>query len=194
MRKIHCDEQEAKHLKEIEGSPKVDSESLACGYVKYFIKCLGLERKTSYKFAERPDLHNRQSAQPDYLFSECDTGKLIAIEYTRIYKREESTKNKAFIIDEYDKRNPTPLFDGINPPTPSELGERLTEFFIRKLSKGQFNSYTHAERILLCRNIWTDAGTKHFIGAQYSIECQLLEKYCDHIYVIMRNLDILEIF
>jgi len=188
---MKCNKQEAEHLKEIK---LVDNESLDCEYVKYFIKCLELERKTNYKFERRPDLHNRQSAQPDYLFSERYTGKLIAIEYTRIFESEESTKNKAFIIDKYDKRNIIPIF-GINPPTPKELGERLTEFFIRKLSKGQFNSFAHAERVLLCRNIWTDARLHDFSNAQPFIKRDTLKNLCDHIYVVEHvHLDIIEIF
>ncbi len=194
MRIMKCNKQEAEHLKEIELGTNVDNESLDCEYVKYFIKCLGLERKTNYKFERRPDLHNRQSAQPDYLFSERDTGKLIAIEYTRIYKSEENTKNRAFFVDECDELNIIPIF-GINPPTPSELGERLTEFFIRKLGKGQFDSFAHAERILLCRNLWTDARLHHFSSAQPFIKLGMLKNLCDHIYVVEHvHLDIIEIF
>ncbi len=192
---MHRDKRDAEHLKEIELSTNVNQELLNGEYVKYFIKCLEHERQTRYDFVSRPDLNNRQSAQPDYLFSERDTGKLIAIEYTRIYKSEESTKNRAFFVDECDKRNIGPVVVGINPPTSNELGERLTEFFIEKLSKGQFNSFTHAERILLCRNIWSDARLHHFSNAHPFIKCQELKSFCDHIYVILHiHRDMLEIF
>ncbi len=194
MRKMLCDKQDAKHLKTIELDDNVSQESLNDEYVKYFIKCLERERQTKYNLKSKPDVHNRQSAQPDYLFSERDTGKLIAIEYTRIYKSEESTKNIAFFVDKCDERNINPIFV-INPPTASELGERLTEFFVRKLSKGQFNSFANAERILLCRNMWTDARIKHFSEAQPFIKLDTLKNLCDHIYVVEHvHLDVIEIF
>ncbi|MFH0897005.1 MAG: hypothetical protein V1850_03015 [Candidatus Bathyarchaeota archaeon] len=200
MRKMLCDKRDAEHLKAIELDDNVSQGSLNDEYVKYFIKCLELERKTGYKFKSRPDLHNRQSAQPDYLFVEPDTGKLIAIEYTRIFESEERTKSTAFTMDEHIKHNTAPGLLGtppwsINPPTPRELGGRLTEFFIRKLSKGQFNSFAHAERILLCRNMWTDARIKHFSEAQPFIKIDALKNLCDHIYVVEHvHLDIIKIF
>jgi hypothetical protein len=194
MRIIHCNKQDIESLKRIKLGENVNQDSLNDEYVKYFIKCLERARQTRYDLKSKPDVHNRQSAQPDYLFSEHDTGKLIAIEYTRIYKSEKSTKNRAFFVDECDERNITPIF-GINPPTASELGERLTEFFVGKLSKGQFNSFAHAERILLCRNMWTDARIRHFSEAQPFIKLDTLKNLCDHIYVVEHvHLDIIEIF
>jgi hypothetical protein len=194
MRIIHCNKRDVESLKRIELGENVNQDSLNAEYVKYSIKWLERARQTRYDLKSKPDVHNRQSAQPDYLFSERDTGKLIAIEYTRIYKSEESTKNIAFFVDECDEHNIIPIF-GINPPTASELGERLTEFFVRKLSKGQFNSFAHAERILLCRNMWTDARIKHFSEAQPFIKLDTLKNLCDHIYVVEHvHLDIIEIF
>jgi hypothetical protein len=194
MRIIHCNKHDVENLKIIKLAENVNQDSLNDEYVKYFIKCLEHARQTRYDLKSKPDVHNRQSAQPDYLFSERDTGKLIAIEYTRIYKSEESTKNRAFFVDECDESNIIPIF-GINPPTASELGERLTEFFVRKLSKEQFNSFAHAERILLCRNMWTDARIKHFSEAQPFIKLNTLKNLCDHIYVVEHvHLDIIEIF
>lgn len=192
---MRCNKRDAERLKGIELDTNVSQESLNDEYVKYFIKCLEHERQTGYDLVSRPDRNNRQSAQPDYLFREPATEKLIALEYTRIYKSEESTKNRAFFIDECDKRNIIPVVVGTNPPTSKELGERLTEFFIEKLSKGQFNSFAHAERILLCRNMWTDARIKHFSAAQPFIKLDTLKNLCDHIYVVEHvDLDIIEIF
>lgn len=194
MRIIHGNKQDVESLKGIKLDENISQDSLNDQYVKYFIKYLERARQTSYDLKSKPDVHNRQSAQPDYLFSERDTGKLIAIEYTRIYKSEESTKNRAFFVDRCDERNMIPI-STISPPTASELGERLTEFFVSKLKKGQFNSFARAERILLCRNMWTDARIKHFSEAQPFIKLDTLMNLCDHIYLVEHvHLDIIEIF
>lgn len=192
MRIIHFNEQDVKDLKNIELDLNVNQESLNDKYVECFVKCLERNRQTSYDFVSKPDKNNRQSPQPDYLFREHNTEKYMAVEYTTIYESEINTKTKAFIIENFNIRNKIPIIE-INPPTPSQLAKRLTEFFVEKLSKGQFNSYSQSERILLCRNLWTDARLHHFTQAQPLIKKDTLINLCNHIYVIIHT-KVLEIY
>ena len=195
MRIIGCDKEQLKRIQEVNLYPERCIGSLDDEYVNCFVKCLERDRATDYQLASKPDRNNRNTPQPDYLYCETSNNNLIAIEYTRIFESEEEQKRLSYIVDQYDKRGIIP-WQWIKNPIPEELGERLNQVLLKKLSKEQLNSITNAEKILLCRNQWTGAEPAHFINAKPFIKYKCLRKYCDHIYVIInaRYFAILEIF
>jgi hypothetical protein len=195
MRIIQCDENQKKRIQEVNLYPEHCIGSLDDEYVNCFVRCLEIDRATNYQFLSKPDSSNRNAPQPDYLYRKNGNGTLIAIEYTRIFESEKEQKRLSYTIEQYNQRGIIP-WQWIKKPIPKELGRRLNEFLLKKLSKGQLNSITNAERILLCRNWWTGAEPAHFFSAKPFIECNSLRKYCDHIYVILhaRSFTILEIF
>ncbi len=197
LRIIYCDENQIKRIQEVNHYPERCIGSLDDEYVNCFVKCLERDRKTSYCLISKPDLINRNTPQPDYLFREAgsSTNKQIAIEYTRIFESEEHQKRLNYIVRQYEKMN-RPVITWILHPEAEELGKTISQFLLKKLSKGQLNSISNAEKILLCRNWWAGAEPAHFFHAKPFIKYKCLRKYCDHIYVIMhaRYFAILEIF
>ena len=195
MRIIRCDENQTKRIQEVNSYPERCIGSLDDEYVNCFVKCLEQDRTANYQFVSKPDRNNRNAPQPDYLYRETSNSNLIAVEYTRIFESEEEQKRLSYIVGQCDKRGIIP-WQWINNPIPKELGERLNQFLLKKLSKGQLNSITNAEKILLCRNWWAGAEPAHFLHAKPFIKYKCLRKYCDHVYIIIhaRYFAILEIF
>jgi len=188
LRVLNCDKQPDQPLPQQDDYDyRKEEEALVEVDVEHLIECLGVDRNTSYKIIERPDVKERQSAQPDYLIEDCTTGKLITIEYARFFESEESRKQKVYQFKKLNR-----ILYPIHFPTPDELGERLSGFVFEKLNKGQFKNFSHTERILLARNRWGGLGLRHFVKAE---PCLKLQKPldCAHFYLIVEQ-KLLEVF
>ena len=133
-----------------DSQPMSNSEEVLVEFdVKYLIGCLSYVRNTSYTIAQQPDVIERNAPHPDYLVRDNQTGHSLAIEHARFF---ESQKDREHVAAAVKKGDPLELL--INPPTPKELGKRLSEFFDNKLAKGQFSGFGDCERILLAKNRW----------------------------------------
>jgi len=194
LRVLSCDSQASQLSLQEEDDYRKGEEAQVKRDVDYLIKCLGVERNTSYRIIQRPDIENRQSAQPDFLVEDCTTGSLIAIEHARFFESEKAWKCVASLVKKLDSQSDTGagLILPIHSPTPEELGKRLSDFVLKKLNKGQFKDYSHTERILLARNRWSDARIHRFKEAG---PCFKLPEPvdCDHFYLIVRG-KLLEVF
>ena len=195
MRVLNCDKQPDQPFPRQEDYDyRREEEELVQFDVDYLIKCLSIERNTFYKIIDRPDTKNRQSPQPDYLFENCTTGNLIAVEHAKFFESEEVRKQEANRVKQLDRQSSAgaALISPICFPTPEELGKRLSDFAIEKLDKKQFKNFGHAERILLARNRWSGLSPRHFICAEPYFTLQESID-CDHFYLIVKR-KLLEIF
>ena len=149
--------------------------------VEYLLKCIGKERGTCYNIIDRPDTRDRQSPQPDYLIENSKTGDLMTIEHARLFESEEQEERKGNLVKKY----PDIVHRWwINAPTPEELGKRLSEFVSKKLSKGQFKSFGHTERILLTIDLWGGTSIRTLIQAESYFRLPEIVD-CDHFYLIL---------
>lgn len=149
--------------------------------VEYLLKCLGKERGTFYSIIDRPDIRDRQSPQPDYLIKNSETSELMTIEHARLFESENKEKRKGNSV----KKNPDIEHRWwINVPTPEELGKRLSEFVSKKLSKCQFRSFGHTERILLAIDLWSGTSIRTLIQAESYFRLPEIVD-CDHFYLIL---------
>lgn len=195
MRIIDCAEQPNQPLLGREDSDYRKNEDTLVEFdVKYLIKCLGIDRNTSYKIKEKPDVKERQSPQPDYLAEDCSTGKLISIEHARFFESEEVRKEEATLVKKLDRQynSGVAVVFPIRFPSAEELGKRLSEFICGKLTKGQFEDFSHTERILLARNRWGGVRIHRFVKAEPYLKLQKPVK-CEHFYLIVDG-KLLEIF
>ena len=195
MRILDCAEQPNQPLLEGDESNYRKEEDFLVEFdVKYLIECLGIDRNTSYRIKERPDVKKRQSPQPDYLVEDCSTGHLITIEHARFFKNEDVRKHEATLVKKLDRQynSGIGIASLISFPTSEELGKRLSEFISDKLNKGQFENFSHTERILLARNRWSGVRIRRFIKAEPFLKIQEPVK-CDHFYLIV-NKRLLEVF
>jgi len=194
MRVLNCDSQASQLSLQEEDDYRKGEEALVKFDVDYLIKCLSMERNTSYRIIQRPDIENRQSPQPDYLIEDCKTGNLIAIERAKFLESEKAWKCVASLVKKLDSQPDTGagLILPIHSPTPEELGKILSDFVLEKLNKGQFKDYSHTERILLARNRWSDARIHRFIEAEPYFKLPEPAD-CDHFYLIVDR-RLLEIF
>jgi hypothetical protein len=192
VRELDCDRQPAQPI--LECSPREGEEALVRLDVDYLVKCLAKDRNTCYRVIDRPDVKNRQSPQPDYLVEDCATGRLVAVEHARFFESEEKRKHVANLVKEQDSKSDAgaAIILSISFPTPQELGKRLSDFVSKKVSKGQFSSFRHAERILLARNRWSGVRIHRFLAAEHYFK--LPEPMgCDHFYLIVDR-KLLEVF
>jgi len=189
MRVLNCDRQPNQPFPQEENDYRKEEEALVKFDVEYLIKCLSMERDTSYGIIQRPDFENRQSPQPDYLVEETATGDLITIEHARFFESEETREKTANLVK---KSAAGIVIQTINFPTPEELGNRLSGFVSEKLSKGQFKEFRHTERILLARNRWGGVGIHRFIEADPYFRLPKPVD-CDHFYLIVSG-QLLEVF
>ncbi len=149
--------------------------------VEYLLMCLGRERGTYYNIIDKPDTRDRQSPQPDYLIKNSKTGDLMTIEHTRLLESEDQEERKSNLVKKY----PDVVHRWwVNIPTPEELGKRLSEFVSKKLSKDQFKSYSHTERILLAIDLWCGISIRTLIQAEPYFKLPELVD-CDHFYLIL---------
>ena len=195
MRISDCEEQPNQPFRgEGESDYRKGEDILVEFDVKYRIKCLGVDRNTSYKIKDKPDVKERQSSQPDYLVEDCSTGKLISIEYARFFESEEVRKREATLVKKLDRQynSGVAVVFPIRFPSSEKLGKRLSEFICDKLTKGQFEDFSHTERILLARNRWGGVRIHRFIEAEPYFKLQKLVK-CDHFYLIVDR-KLLEVF
>ena len=195
MRVLNCNKQPAQpFLHREDDDYRKEEEELVKFDVDYLIKCLSMERNTSYRIIQRPDIENRQSPQADYLIEDCRTSNLIAIEHARFFESEEARREEATLVKKSDRQSSTGamVILPIRFPTPEELGERLSAFVLEKLSKGQFKDFSQAERILLARNRWGGVRLHRFVEAEPYFKLQKPVE-CDHFFLIV-NRRLLEVF
>ncbi len=189
-------EQQVKRIKEVNLNPGL-TDSLDDEYVHCFIQCLENDRKTHYVLVEKPDIKNRNTPQPDYLYKETNNplNKQVVIEYTRIFESEEQVKRQSYKVKQLEKVG-RPYMAWITTPTPSELGNQFNALVLQKFQKGQLSSFTDAEKILLCRNWWTGATPDIYFQAEPYLQLHEMKNHCDHIYVIIhaRPFAIIEIY
>ena len=160
--------------------PVSDSEDELVEFdVKYLLDCLGKLRGTSYRVVRQPDVEERHLPQPDYLAEESKTGALLAIEHARFFESQEARQAEALKVKRFGG-----LMKFLKTPSPKQLGERLSEFFVDKVAKGQLANFNHCERILLARNRWSDARSNHFLQAEPYFELRK-PVTCDHFYIIV---------
>jgi hypothetical protein len=182
MRVLNCHKQPAQPFPQQEEEDyRKAEEELVKFDVDYLIKCLGMERKASYRIKRRPDIQSRQSPQPDYLIENCKTGSLVTVEHARFFESEEAREKTANLVK---KSKLDIVIQGINFPTAEQLGQRLSEFVSEKLGKGQFKNFSHTERILLARNRWGGVRIHRFIKAEPYFKLQEPVE-CDHFFLIV---------
>ncbi len=183
MRVLNCDMQPNQPFPQEEDDYRREEEELVKFDVDYLMKCLSMDRNTSYRIKCRPDFENRQSPQPDYLIEETATGDLITIEHARFFESEKAREETANLVRESAAGI---VIQPINFPEPAELGKRLSEFVSEKLSKGQFKDFGHTERMLLARNRYSGVHIHRFLDAEPYF--RLPEPAgCDHFYIIVER-------
>ncbi len=147
--------------------------------VDYLVECLRLVRSRLYSIVEQPDITDRSRPRPDYLLRD-ETGDLIAIEHARFFESEEKREREAVGVKKKGR-----YIGFSSSPAPKELGERLSEFFDDKLSKGQLSGYGDCERILLARNRWGAVSVERFLECEPHFK-PLARENCDHFYLIVQ--------
>ncbi len=96
LRVLNCDEQPDQPFPQQEDyNYRQEEYNLVEFDVKYLIRCLNMERSTSYEIVGKPDAENRQSPQPDFLIKDNKTGSLIAIEHARFFESEKAREKIA---------------------------------------------------------------------------------------------------
>jgi hypothetical protein len=194
MRVLNCNKQSNQPSPKQDDDYRNEEEELVRFDVEYFVTCLSKDRKTDYEIICKQDDKNRQSPQPDYLIKNNKTGSLMAIEYARLFQSEKTRKREATLVKKLNGKSSTGVgvILQIQPPTPEELGRRLSEFVLEQLSKGQFRDCSQTERILLVRNRWSGAGIDRFLEAEPYFKLPKPVD-CDHFFLIVSS-RLLEVF
>ena len=194
MRLLSCNEQPDQPVSLLDNDYREEEDSLVRFDIDYFVCCIDEDRKRQYKVIKRPDLEDRQNPRPDYLIEDSIIGHLIAVEYARFFESEEDRESEATKIKRLDKLSSagSALICVLKTPTPKELGERISQFILGKLSKRQFQNYGHCERILLARNRWAGVRVESFFKSEPYLKLPK-DLECDHFYIIVSR-KLLEVF